>query len=461
MVVVNSKILFFKKMRLRESSILKLLKNLRLDQPSFRTAKYYAALNMNYVKKIQDIHFLNRCKRNKIVPEFIKHSVNLSPNQLKNKRISRLNANLSFAILNENLRKHQQDLRILKKNIEQKKTEMARFHKEQKEKIETHLHDSLKKLKKQTKSKLIRKFNSLSSGNTEQVLDVAETTSSNDSEKSPRVTLVTSNSDLPVGTTELLDIGPKFVPTKKFSKQTELNINVQLAKLAYQLRWREIFKDSSEYDNHPARPSYSEPQTIFEAIEHSPFDKPSRAPDVKFEQLESSLQLLKHEVNKVMNKHKSKPNHPNLTQRQSRALSELVKMKRNRQLRISVSDKGGEFGVMNSNLDNQLMEKHLGNESLYEPTTDLTQQAENEINEVWEYVAKKNQMKERTIARLKTFHSQCPVIYLLTKAHKFYHNIKTSDPDVIKVRPKSLAVVAQLIKYHGSYKLYATHYSSS
>ena len=136
-----------------------------------------------------------------------------------------------------------------------------------------------------------------------------------------------------------------------------------------------------------------------------------------------------------MNKHKSKPNHPNLTQRQSRALSELVKMKRNRQLRISVSDKGGEFVVMNSNLDNQLMEKHLGNESLYERTTDLTQQAENEINEVWEYVAKKNQMKERTIARLKTFHSQCPVIYLLTKTHKFPHNIKTSDPDVIKVRP--------------------------
>ena len=140
-------------------------------------------------------------------------------------------------------------------------------------------------------------------------------------------------------------------------------------------------------------------------------------------------------VNKVMNKHKSKPNHPNLTQRQSRALSELVKMKRNRQLRISVSDKGGEFVVMNSNLDNQLMEKHLGNETLYEPTTDLTQHAENEINEVWEYVAKKNQMKERTIARLKTFHSQCPVIYLLIKTHKFPHNIKTSDPDVIKVRP--------------------------
>ena len=87
-------------------------------------------------------------------------------------------------------------------------------------------------------------------------------------------------------------------------------------------------------------------------------------------------------------------------------------------MRISVSDKGGEFVVMNNKLDNQLMEKHLGNESLYEPTTDLTQQAEDEINEVWEYVAKKNDIKERTIARLTTTHSQCPVIYLLTKTHK-------------------------------------------
>ena len=181
------------------------------------------------------------------------------------------------------------------------------------EKIENHLHVSLKKLKKQTKSKLIRKFNFLSSNNTEFVCDVPKPTFSHECDKSPRVTLLTSSSDLPDGTAELLDLGPKFVPTKKFSKQTELDINVQLAKLSYRLGWKEIFADSSESENHYAGPSYSEPQTIFEAIEHSPFDKPCRAPDVKFEHLESSLQLLKHEVHKVINKHKSKPNPPNLS----------------------------------------------------------------------------------------------------------------------------------------------------
>ncbi len=50
----------------------------------------------------------------------------------------------------------------------------------------------------------------------------------------PRVTLLTPSTDLPNGTAELLDLGPKFVPSMKtINKQTELDIIVQLAKLAY------------------------------------------------------------------------------------------------------------------------------------------------------------------------------------------------------------------------------------
>ncbi len=76
------------------------------------------------------------------------------------------------------------------------------------------------------------------------------------------------------------------------------------------------------------------------------------------------------------------------------------------------------------------MEKHLGNKSLYRPCHDLTKKAEEEINEAWEYVAKKNRVNERSIGRLKTTHSVCPV-----KTHKFQNNIPSSKPDDIKVRP--------------------------
>lgn len=55
-----------------------------------------------------------------------------------------------------------------------------------------------------------------------------------------------------------------------------------------------------------------------------------------------------------------------------------------RKVRISVSDKSGEFVIMTSNLDNELMKKHLGNEILY-------------FNEVWEYVGKKNYVIGRSI----------------------------------------------------------------
>jgi hypothetical protein len=47
------------------------------------------------------------------------------------------------------------------------------------------------------------------------------------------------------------------------------------------------------------------------------------------------------------------------------------------------------------------MEKHLGNESLYRPCHDLTKKAEEDINEVWEYVTRKNRVNERSIGRLK------------------------------------------------------------
>ena len=42
----------------------------------------------------------------------------------------------------------------------------------------------------------------------------------------PRVTILTST-NLPEGTEDLLDLGPKFVPCKTVNNQTELDVNVQ------------------------------------------------------------------------------------------------------------------------------------------------------------------------------------------------------------------------------------------
>jgi hypothetical protein len=126
-------------MRLKESSFLNILKNLRLDQPLFRTTRDYAALNMNYVKKIQDIHFLNRCKRNNIIPNFIKNKINLSSDLLKNKTVSRHSKSLTFSILNDTIRNHHKDLHLLRNQILKKKAEMSQLDSETKGIIDDHL----------------------------------------------------------------------------------------------------------------------------------------------------------------------------------------------------------------------------------------------------------------------------------------------------------------------------------
>jgi hypothetical protein len=259
---------------------------------------------MNYVKKIQDIHFLNRCKRNKTIPNFISSKINLSSDLPKNKTVSRNFNNLTFSILNDTLRKHHKDLHFLRNQIAQKKTEMAKLDSEDRGKIDHHLTECLEKLKKNTKLKLIRKFESLSCKNNSE-LDVTELTSSTDNsdESLSRVTVLSSTSNLPDGTADLLDLGPKFVPsTKTINKHTELDVNVQLAKLAYRLRWKEIHSDQSTNESQSSNTSdVNAYQTIERTIELCHFDKYCKAPETKFQCLESSLQHLKHEVKKVIN----------------------------------------------------------------------------------------------------------------------------------------------------------------
>ena len=46
-----------------------------------------------------------------------------------------------------------------------------------------------------------------------------------------------------------------------------------------------------------------------------------------------------------------------------------------------MSDKGEEFVVMKTNLDDELVRKHLENRSIYQPCDDLTRKAVKDINE--------------------------------------------------------------------------------
>ena len=117
----------------------------------------------------------------------------------------------------------------------------------------------------------------------------------------------------------------------------------------------QIFEEQSTNEGDPSTPSDPTAITIEPKIYHCPFKKFCTAPETKFYHLETSLQHLKHEVKKVVNKHKSRPIHPNLFQSQRETLSELITLKKAKEVRISVSDKGGEFVLMSGTMDNMLM----------------------------------------------------------------------------------------------------------
>ena len=219
-----------------------------------------------------------------------------------------------------------------------------------------------------------------------------------------------------------------------FTKHEEFNINVELGKLAYKLRWKEIM-NANNNDNVK---SNSE-DNLLDIINSSPFDKPNKKAPIECVsgQLDITLKALKHEMHELIQKHKKRTVKQNLNTEQRNTLSELVKLKDDKIIRFSVSDKGGEFVVTSSDLDKRLTELHLANSSLYEHLKkDQTKKAEEEINEVWKYIYLKNKIDQKSAERLVSTHSVCPVIYLLTKTHKFKPvSLRELDAEDIKVRP--------------------------
>lgn len=133
---------------------------------------------------------------------------------------------------------------------------MDRLCSEDKARINNHLTTILEKLKTKTKQNLIRMFESLSGSSNPHVPESDTPPSTNIIyDTLPRVTILTSTSNLPECTEDLLNLGPKFVPSKTVNNQTELDVNVQLAKLAYRLRWKEIFEEQSTNEGDPSTPS--------------------------------------------------------------------------------------------------------------------------------------------------------------------------------------------------------------
>ncbi|VDM63086.1 unnamed protein product [Angiostrongylus costaricensis] len=118
-----------------------------------------------------------------------------------------------------------------------------------------------------------------------------------------------------------------------------------------------------------------------------------------------------------------------------RQVRELIKSKI---IRLSVSDKSGEFVVIPRQLDVDITEKHLKNASLYRASTEKEFRSQNrKLNSEWVKTASVTGLKPTDISHLKIEAPTCPVVYLLIKTHKLIcaHDLASTDPSTFKVRP--------------------------
>ncbi|VDM64198.1 unnamed protein product [Angiostrongylus costaricensis] len=79
--------------------------------------------------------------------------------------------------------------------------------------------------------------------------------------------------------------------------------------------------------------------------------------------------MFANEALKVLNHYRAKRYSSNLTEVQKRGMREVRELIRLETLRLSISDKGGEFAVIAHQLDVEITKKHLEDASLYRPSS--------------------------------------------------------------------------------------------
>ena len=164
------------------------------------------------------------------------------------------------------------------------------------------------------------------------------------------------------------------------------------------------------------RTFYSEPSPVPEA-------------DIKFRTLSSGVLSVLNRFRRVRNN--------NLTREQWQGFREIRQLSCNGAIRISVSDKGGEFVVIPQPLDREITELHLRDTSTYQHATamDFLSQCKR-LNHVWMTVGKSAGLSERFLRMLRLDNPSCPVFYSLIKTHKIAaQDISSTSADTYKIRP--------------------------
>uniref|UniRef100_A0A7I4XWM4 Reverse transcriptase domain-containing protein n=1 Tax=Haemonchus contortus TaxID=6289 RepID=A0A7I4XWM4_HAECO len=418
--------------RLNDSRTLLLLN----DVPAnfFRLVKEALSLRQKIVVLKQTTHFLQRCLQHRAIPNFIKkkklHEVcglpvdsrQIQELQLRILRTAlRSKRNQLFSSLNKCMSKDLCCERYLpvchwKKIVGESKT------------ICDSIRSNFKRRLQNKFSRLVELEGCRDSQcqvSTSNSVDHPQTDSSGESESIPPRVTVIGGINLSEDALSVLDLGPSFAQVRSVGREVPRRVLCGLQALQDNLRrnakLRENPRERLAGPNFPAIP--------FPSLYFRPQD-PNPTVDVKFRLFATSVyEILRRNIHR-------RPT-SNLTASQKRGLNELIDLVNSKTIKISVSDKGGEFVVMPRSLDIAITESHLQDVSLYRPSSENEYKRQyRRLNRVWSDIARTADLPKTVSTRLRCDLPVCPVLYVLIKTHKLPPNSQSSlNPLDFKVRP--------------------------
>ncbi|KAK6763666.1 hypothetical protein RB195_024115 [Necator americanus] len=224
----------------------------------------------------------------------------------------------------------------------------------------------------------------------------------------------------------VLELGPSFSPSQPISTVVLRKITCALHEVQDRLRRKANFSNR-ERDQRSLRESLAIPFpcVFFKQQIANP------AVDAKF-------RLFANDVYKTVARFRENRTKSNISLAQKQGIKEVRELISSKQIRLSTSDKGGEFVVIPHQLDIAITERHLQDISLYRlSSVSEFMKKSRFLNEQWVKVAKSAEFPPSLIARLKIDLPTCPVLYLLIKTHKLQSSsdLASTDPATFKVRP--------------------------
>lgn len=248
-------------------------------------------------------------------------------------------------------------------------------------------------------------------------------THAEDHTRQTRVTVI-GDTNISSSAMNFLSLGPSFSPARSINALTFRKVVGGLHRLRDALRARYRREHSPQTTTNQRIPSSVPFPQMF-------YKEPAPVPEV-----DVKLRILTSDILAVLRNHQ-RLNNNNLTYDQWKGFRELRELRSNGTIRISVSDKGGEFVIMPQSLDRGITELHLQDSSVYRlaSAAEFSSQCKR-LNHVWMTVGRSAGIDPKLISRLKLDNATCPVFYSLIKTHKLApEDTLSMSPDRFKIRP--------------------------